>query len=129
MDIQVFDRIEPYQAEAEAKWGETQAYREYAQRAAEPDANSAETAGRLMAIFAEIGSVRSLSPAAAEVQEKIAALQQFITAHYYACTDEILNGLGQMYVGDERFRQTIDNAGGAGTAEFVRQAIAVRVAQ
>ena len=27
-----------------------------------------------------------------------------------------------MYVGDERFRNTIDNAGGDGTAEFVKQA-------
>ncbi len=27
-----------------------------------------------------------------------------------------------MHVGDERFRNTIDNAGGDGTAEFVKQA-------
>ena len=30
-----------------------------------------------------------------------------------------------MYVGDERFRNNIDQAGGEGTAEFVKQAIEV----
>ena len=28
-----------------------------------------------------------------------------------------------MYTGDERFRRQIDRAGGAGTADFVKQAI------
>ena len=55
----------------------------------------------------------------------IVRLQTFITDNYYVCTNEILNGLGQMYVGDERFKKNIDRAGGDGTAEFVSQAIAV----
>ena len=59
------------------------------------------------------------------VQEKIAAVQAFITEHYYQCTDEILRGLGGMYVDDERMRRNIDKAGGEGTAAFVSQAIAV----
>ena len=41
---------------------------------------------------------------------------------YYHCTDEILAGLGQMYVADERFRNNIDKHG-AGTAAFIREAI------
>ena len=38
-------------------------------------------------------------------KEKISELQRFITNNYYNCTDEILKGLGQMYVNDERFKR------------------------
>ncbi len=74
-------------------------------------------------MFAEIGSLRHLPPAHQAVQEQIKKLQDFITNHYYNCTDEILNGLGQMYICDERMKKNIDQAGGEGTAEFARQAI------
>ncbi len=47
------------------------------------------------------------------------------TENYYACTNGILSGLGEMYVCDERFQKNIDRARGAGTADFARQAIAV----
>ena len=49
-------------------------------------------------------------------------LQDYITENYYTCTNEILAGLGQMYVADERFKANIDK-NGDGTAEFVSKAI------
>ncbi|MGN0365476.1 MAG: TipAS antibiotic-recognition domain-containing protein [Suilimivivens sp.] len=52
-------------------------------------------------------------------------VQSFITENYYTCTKEILSGLSQMYVDDERFKHNIDQVGGEGTAEFVRQAASV----
>lgn len=129
MSFEIFDKseIEQYKAEAKAKWGGTQAYKDYEQKTAmqSDDLKSDENANLLMTMLAEIGTLRQLSPSAREVQEKIAALQKFITDNYYVCTDEILNGLGQMYVDDERFKKNIDKAGGDGTAEFVRQAISV----
>lgn len=128
MNFKIFDKseIEQYKAEAKSKWGGTQAYKEYEQKVAtRSDLKCDEVANRLMTIFAEIGTHRHLSPSAKEAQEKIAALQKFITDNYYVCTDEILSGLGQMYVDDERFKKNIDKAGGDGTAEFVRQAISV----
>ena len=128
MSFEIFDKseIEQYKAEAKAKWGNTQAYKDYEQKTAtQSDQKSDEITNRLMTIFAEIGALRQMSPSAREVQEKIAALQKFITDNYYVCTDEILNGLGQMYVDDERFKKNIEKAGGDGTAEFVRQAISV----
>ena len=126
MSFEAFDKseIQQYKAEVKARWGGTQAHKDYEQRAAtRSDLESDEIASQLMATFAEIGTLRHLSPSAKEVQEKIADLQKFITDNYYICTDEILNGLGQMYVEDERFKKNIDKAGGDGTAEFVRQAI------
>ena len=128
MSFKTFDKseIEQYKAEAKAKWSNTQAYKDYEKKAATlSDLKSGEIAERMMTMFAEIGTLRQLSPSAKKVQEKIAALQKFITDNYYVCTDEILNGLGQMYVDDERFKKNIDKAGGDGTAEFVRQAISV----
>ena len=77
----------------------------------------------MMEIFAEVGQVLHLDPASAEVQALVARLQEFITANYYTCTPEILAGLGEMYVCDERFKNNIDKYGN-GTAEFASKAIA-----
>ena len=78
-----------------------------------------------MEIFSELGKLKHLTPNADEVQNGIAAIQKFITDNYYECTNKVLSGLGEMYVGDERFRNNIDKAGGDGTADFVKQAIVV----
>ena len=61
-----------------------------------------------------------------EAQALVAKLQAHITENYYTCTDEILAGLGKMYVADERFKKNIDKYGD-GTAEFVSDAIAAYV--
>ena len=59
-----------------------------------------------------------------EAQLLVKELQDLITDNYYTCTGEILAGLGQMYVADERFKNNIDKNGG-GTAEFVSRAIEI----
>ena len=46
------------------------------------------------------------------------------TENYYLCTNEILAGLGQMYVADERFRNNTDKHA-EGTAEFICKSIEV----
>ncbi len=128
MSFDVFDKseIEKYEAEVKAKWGNTKAYQEYRERdIARNGGSSGETANELLTIFSGLGGLKHLPPDSHEVQKKISELQKFITDNYYVCTNEILSGLGEMYVGDERFRNNIDQAGGDGTAEFVRQAIEV----
>ena len=112
-------KLEQYKAEAKEKWGKTDAYKEYEQRG-KHDQNDA-----MMAIFAEVGQVLHLDPASEEAQALVSKLQQFITDNYYTCTKQILRGLGQMYVADERFKTNIDRAGGEGTAEFVAKAIEI----
>lgn len=132
VSYKVFDKseIEQYKAEVKARWGNTPAYLDFERKTAgRSRLKRGEIAGGLMTLFAEIGTLRHLSPSAKEVQDKIAALQRFITENYYTCTDEILVGLGQMYAGDERFRKNIDKAGGDGTAEFVSRAISVFVSR
>ena len=126
MNFEPFDttELDNYKAEAKAKWGDTMAYQEYEQNAKKgKDFNN--TSAQMMQLFAELGTYKHLSPVDDTVQQKIAALQQFISDNFYTCTKEILYGLGQMYTADERFTQNIDNAGGQGTAQFVSEAIKV----
>lgn len=121
MNFSTFDKteIKKYADEAKQKWGCTDAYKEYIQK----HYDSADKTDKLMQIFAEIGKIKHLSPYCEEAQNLIKKLQNFITENYYTCTDELLRGLGQMYISDERFKKSIDDAGGAGTAEFTAKAI------
>ena len=124
MDFKAFDtsEMEQYKAEAKARWGDTEAYRDCARKEA-AGADFAKSGREMMELFTGFGALRQLPPDAPAVQEKVAALQTFITEHYYTCTKEMLNSLGQMYTQDERFRQNIDRVSGEGTAAFVKLAI------
>ncbi|MDE7184284.1 MAG: MerR family transcriptional regulator [Lachnospiraceae bacterium] len=127
-DFRVFDKreMEQYAKEVSERWGATAAYAEYQQKAkGRTDKEQEDIGRRMMMQFADIGKLKSCAPTEQAVQESIAAIQQFITDNYYHCTNEILRGLGQMYVGDERMRCNIDKAGGEGTAAFVSRAIEV----
>ena len=86
-------------------------------------------AAGLMAQFARMGRLRTGDPAGQEAQAAVRELQEFITKHFYTCTPEILSGLGQMYTADDRFRTSIDAAGGEGTADFAGKAIAAYCAK
>ena len=125
MDFSSFDtaKIDRYAQEAKKKWGSTAAYKEFETKTAGKDMQ--ETGDKLMDIFRQFGEMRHLSPASNEAQALVAKLQNFITANYYTCTKQILAGLGQMYVADERFKANIDAAGGEGCAEFVSKAIEI----
>ena len=116
-----------YETEARSRWGDTDAYREHEQKTKSYTKEKwAEANDGLMAIFAEFAACKDSSASAdsAEAQALVAKLQAHITANYYTCTDEILAGLGKMYVADERFRNNIDKYG-EGTAEFASEAIGV----
>jgi len=122
MNFKPFDttKMDAYAAEAKAKWGKTEAYKEYEKRG-----GGAEAGDAMMALFAELGTLRDLSPDSAPVQAAVKKLQDFITANYYTCTKQIFAGLGRMYAADERFKENIDRSGGEGTAEFVSKAIEI----
>ena len=97
MDFSAFDTTEmdKYAAEAKARWGKTEAYKEFAQKTAGQTPEQMKTTGdALMALFAQFGAIRHTSPASGEAQALVAKLQGFITEHYYTCTKQILRGLG-----------------------------------
>ena len=116
-----------YSTEARERWGDTDAYREHEQKTKNYTKEKwAEANDGMMLIFAELATCKANGASAdsAEAQALVAKLQAHITANYYTCTDEIIAGLGKMYVADERFRNNIDEYG-EGTAEFASEAIAV----
>ena len=116
-----------YESEVRERWGNTDAYREHEQKTRNYTKEKwAEANDGLMAIFSEFASVKNsgMSADCDETQALCAKLQVHITANYYTCTNEILFGLGKMYVADERFKKNIDKYC-EGTAEFASAAIAV----
>ena len=109
------------------RWGETSAYREHEQKTKNYTKEKwAEANDDLMAIFYEFATCKNSGTTAdsTEAQTLVAKLQTHITTNYYTCTDDILAGLGKMYVADIRFKKNIDKYGD-GTAEFAAEAIAV----
>ena len=116
-----------YSKESLKRWGNTEAYREHEQKTKNYTKEKwAEANDGLMAIFAEFAACKEsgVSADSDEAQLLVAKLQAHITANYYTCTDEILAGLGKMYVADVRFKKNIDKYG-EGTAEFAADAIEV----
>ena len=118
-----------YSKESCKRWGTTEAYREHEQKTKNYTKEKwAEANDGLMAIFAEFAACKDSGASAdsVEAQALVAKLQTYITENYYTCTDEILAGLGKMYVADERFKKNIDKYG-EGTAEFAAEGIRIYV--
>lgn len=118
---------EQYAKEAMEKWGSTAAYKESAEKTKDytnekwDQVNSAMDG--IIAEFAECRKNGSVT-GSKEAQTLVKKWQDFISRNCYTCTKEILAGLGEMYVGDERFKANIDRHGD-GTAEFMREAIKI----
>ena len=116
-----------YEIDVRERYGDTAAYREHEQKTKNYTKEKwAEANDGLMAIFAEFAACKESVARAdsVEAQALVVKLQAHITDNYYTCTDEILAGLGKMYVADERFKKNIDKYG-EGTSEFVSAAIEV----
>ena len=118
-----------HHTEVRERYGGTAAYREHEQKIKNYTKEKwAEANDGLMAIFAEFAACKASGASAdsAGAQALVDKLQAHITANYYTCTDEILAGLGKMYVADERFKKNIDKYG-EGTAEFAAEGIRIYV--
>ncbi len=118
-----------YQTEANERWGSTDAWREHGQKTKNYTKEKWEAANAgMLSIFADFAACKSsgMNPDSADAQALVAKLQAHITDNYYTCTNEILAGLSEMYVADERFVKNIDKCG-RGTAVFVKEAISLYV--
>ena len=128
MDFKAFDRskLDEYSRQAKELYGNTPEYKEMKEkmknRTEEEDHIMAD---RFMLFFKEAGEIKNTDPASPEAQDLVKRIQDFITENLYTCTDKILSGLGKMYSGGGEFTENIDAYGGAGTAEFVDQAIQI----
>ena len=129
--MNVFDNSEyekaknEYKKEAEKRWGKTGEYREYGEKTKDyGDEKWQEVNDGMNEIFCRFSKLKKegFAPDSDEAKNAAEALQSFITKNYYTCTKQILSCLGQMYVGDERFKKNIDKHG-EGTADFAAKAI------
>jgi hypothetical protein len=112
--------------EAEERWGGTEAYEQSRRRVAdytkkdwlqlqrEGDAINHE----LLQLMAQ--GVPAADAAAMDAAERHRA---HITKWFYECSPQMHAGLGQMYVADRRFTESIDQAG-EGLAQYLSEAIA-----
>ena len=123
-----FDKAKAqYADEVKARWGNTEAYRESEEKTYKMSGAEKQSAlDGMEFIMAEFGESKKkgFTPESEAAQGLCKKLQQFITDNFYTCTKEILAGLGEMYVLDERFRNNIDK-NGDGTAEFIRDALRI----
>ena len=129
--MKAFDNseFEKYKVEAQERWGNTDAYQEHAQKTRNYGKDKwSGLVADMDAIFHEfaICMKNGNTPNAEESQSLVKKLQDHITENYYTCTNEILSGLGQMYIADERFQNNIDKHAD-GTAAYVSEAIACYV--
>ena len=125
--LEVFGDFDPreYEEEARQRWGHTDAYKESARRTAQYAKEDWEWIGveadeiyRAFGLLME-GGAPADSKEAMDVAERHRA---HITAWFYECTPDIHVGLGEMYVADGRFTESIDQHG-EGLAGYMSEAI------
>lgn len=126
MNFQVFDttKMDEYTKKAKEQWGQTAEYKEYEEKTSKQSPEAQKQAlQNFMLIFVEFGKMIDKKPEDSNVQLKVKVLQDYITDHFYKCSNEILKGLGEMYASGGEFTENIDKAAGDGTAVFVAKAI------
>lgn len=124
---ELFDGFDPgkYEAEAEQRWGDSEAFRESKRRTARYGADDwkrfgAEQAAILADAFALLSEgERPDSPAAMAVAERH---RLAIDRWFYPCNTALHRGLSDLYDSDARFSASID-AHGAGLTAFLVAAI------
>ncbi|MBS7578043.1 MULTISPECIES: MerR family transcriptional regulator [unclassified Enterococcus] len=128
MDFSAFDtkKIDDYTAQAKAAWGESAEFQEFEAKASKRGSiDNQYLTNQFMALFRQIGEIKLSNPASKDAQQQVKKLQDFISQHFYSCSNKILLELGKMYTAGGEMNENIDKVGGVGTAEFINQAIIV----
>ena len=125
----MFDGFNPadHEDEARERWGNTDAYKESARRTKQygkPEWQAIRDESA--AIYARLAQLMQQGAAASDpaVQAAVEDHRKHIDRWFYPCSRQMHRGLGEMYVADARFTASLDKKGGAGFAQFFRDAIA-----
>lgn len=114
---------EEYAEEARQRWGHTDAYKESARRTAQYTKEDwARIQAKVQEIYQMFVDAMDKGPASSEAQKAVGEWRQHITDNFYNCSLEIVRGLGDMYVADERFTKNIDKVK-PGLVLFMRDAM------
>lgn len=128
LDFTAFDtkKLDEYSKEAKARWGKTDAWKEFEEKSKDRTEKEQQDINvKFMQIFVEFGKMLDRKPEDTVVQQQVQKLKDYITEHFYTCTNQILRGLGQMYAGGGSMTENIDKTAGAGTAQFTANAIEI----
>ncbi len=112
-----------YAEEARLRWRNTDAYKQSKQKTmhyTEKDWEAVKT--QSANIFNAFASCMNREDEDIDTDDLVKEWQDYITNNFYDCTDEILSGLADIYVTDERFKKNIDKYG-TGLAEFISKCI------
>ncbi|MGE5391209.1 MAG: MerR family transcriptional regulator [Deltaproteobacteria bacterium] len=122
---QMMEDQKQYEEEVRERWGNTDAYRISRERAARYSKEDWERINNV-----QMENLRDLARLYRsgvahdhpDVLEVVARNLKFINDNFYPCSLEVLSGLGQMYVSDERFTAFYDRVA-TGLAAFYNEAI------
>lgn len=125
--VEVFGDADPtqFEAEAQARWGETDAYKESQRRTSnysKADWQEAQADGQ-RAVMMFVAAMQAGLPADSdEAMAAAEAHRQQISRWYYPCSYDMQTGLAAMYLADERFTQFYEEVT-PGLAQYVHDAI------
>ncbi len=115
---------EEYAAEAQARWGETDAWKQSKQRTSRYTKADWESvkAEQLAVGQAFVAALQSGAPPTSEVAMDAAELHRRSIHRFYDCSYAMQRGLADMYIADPRFTKTYEDMA-PGLAAYVRDAI------
>jgi len=128
MDMQeLFDGFDPatYEAEAQERWGDTDAYRELAKRTKRyGQAEWSQIRDEHAAIYADAVAAQQAgtAPDAEMVMDIAERHRDSISRWFYPCSPTLHAGLADMWEADQRFADSIDRFG-AGLTAFLATAV------
>lgn len=128
MDFSAFNtkKIDEYARQAKKQWGKTPEYQEFEKKSKGRTSQQEQAIAQdFMQLFAEFGKLKTSDPGSEQAKRQVKRLQDYISEHFYKCSDDILLSLGKMYAGGGEFTANINKMGGEGTAEFVAKAIRI----
>ncbi len=125
--LEVFGDHDPTEhvAEAESRWGDTDAYRESHRRAStysKQDWLDIKREGEQVNAAFVAALDAGLTPESPEAAVAAKAHRAHISSRFYEVSDEMHQGLAQMYVADDRFMRSYDDQR-PGLAQYVCDAI------
>lgn len=114
---------EKYAKETKEKYGDTPEYAEFWEKTTKYTKQDwDEVNGKMLDIFKKFADNMDKAPESPEAQALVKEWQYYISENFYTCPDEVLQGLGLMYVNDVRFKNNIDKTK-EGLAEYISKAI------
>ena len=128
MSFEAFDtkKMDEYTAQAKASWGNTPEWSDYEQkREGRSMQDEVDLGKQLMEQFKPFGAMaeQGVDPASEEARAQAIVIQEFISEHFYKCSNETFAQLGIAYGAGGEFTENINAIAGPGSAEFAAEAI------